>query len=527
MNKLLTLITALCLVVIPLQADAAKKAKLQSDKVAVVLLPLVISSDAQSMASEMQAAVVQGLQQKYKVFSGDRVLQELQKSSERQNHSTKKRCDETRCLQDVAIAFQTENVAVVHINKIDGGYLLSLSIKDVISNEAVFDNSLPCEDCNAFKVVEKLKELSGTEKVASTTPTVDGSPLVAKVRDAETDLWEEVNKSNTADDYRAYLKQFPKGKFVELAKSRVAKLLAEAKTESENQERQSWTDAQQSNSVESYQGYLNDFPKGKFAVLAQGRVDKLRKEQAAEEAKLKRETKAAESKQLQEVAKLSKGFVSQGGLTWMPVSFYKNWSDANSYCNNNVINGQTGWRLPTKDELLALYKSGAMNNKGWVLNFTLSSTPSSGYNYHYGVFLNDGIDQQYNDAGTYYVTCVRETSQLKPNQPEQFEVRKSRFISQNLLTWMPIRYFSNWKSAEKDCSKNTDDNQIYGHWRLPTKDELVDLYHSGAMKDQEWKLGRTWSSTPNYGNHFIVDLDSGNELPLSDSSENYVTCVHN
>src|ERR1019366_3028082 len=101
--------------------------------------------EAQNMSSEMQAAVVQGLQQKYLVYSGDRVLQELKKAANKENHAAKHDCDETRCLQDISVAFQTENVAVVHINKIEGGYLLSLSIKGVISNEAVFDNSVPCK----------------------------------------------------------------------------------------------------------------------------------------------------------------------------------------------------------------------------------------------------------------------------------------------------------------------------------------------------------------------------------------------
>jgi hypothetical protein len=174
------------------------------------------------MVNEMQAAVVQGLQQKYKVFSGDRVLQELKKAADKANHRAKHDCDETRCLQDIATAFQTENVAIVHINKIDGGYLLSLSIKAVISNEAIFDNSIPCEGCNAFKVVAKLKELGGY------VPSVDEPPPIVKINDAEIDVWEDVKKSNTVDDYQAYLKQYPNGKYKELAKIRLAKLLTEA-----------------------------------------------------------------------------------------------------------------------------------------------------------------------------------------------------------------------------------------------------------------------------------------------------------
>lgn len=115
------------------------------------------------------------------------------------------------------------------------------------------------------------------------------------------------------------------------------------------------------------------------------------------------------------VIKPVKGFVSQGGLTWMPInSSQENWSDANAYCTHTDINGQTGWRLPTKNELKALYDSGAMNGQGWTLSFTWSSTPGSSGK-HYGAILSyfvgisdgEGDVMQYNDTNEVYVSCVR------------------------------------------------------------------------------------------------------------------------
>ncbi len=162
LHKLFNHLATICLITLSLQVYAKPEDATQSAKEKVILLPLVVSEDTQSMLSQMQAAVVQGLEQKYFVYSGERVLQELKKAADKENHAAKQDCDETRCLQDIATAFQTENVAVVHISKVEGGYLLSLSIKGVISNEAVFDNSLPCEGCSVFKVIDKLKDLSGT-----------------------------------------------------------------------------------------------------------------------------------------------------------------------------------------------------------------------------------------------------------------------------------------------------------------------------------------------------------------------------
>ena len=90
----------------------------------------------------------------------------------------------------------------------------------------------------------------------------------------------------------------------------------------------------------------------------------------------------------------------------MPVTFYKPWAEANAYCNNTAINGQTGWRLPTKDELKALYDSGAMKGQGWMLTFTRSSTPIDARR-HYVVYLDRGNVSVNDDILYGYVTCVR------------------------------------------------------------------------------------------------------------------------
>lgn len=108
----------------------------------------------------------------------------------------------------------------------------------------------------------------------------------------------------------------------------------------------------------------------------------------------------------QAVAEAKLKFVSQGGLTWMPINASaKTWSGANAYCNNTAINGQTGWRLPTKDELSALYNSGAMKDQGWTLFYTWSSTSDSAGS-HYSIHLINGDVVVYDDINDNFVTCV-------------------------------------------------------------------------------------------------------------------------
>ncbi len=131
------------------------------------------------------------------------------------------------------------------------------------------------------------------QKNVESAATHDGLPLSM---DNETALWTEAQKGNSREDYQAYLGQYPKGKYVALAKARLKKFedevakqakqereaialqVSQAKAEALKQEQDAWESASGIASLESYQGYLNDYPNGRFATLAQGRVAKLQKE---------------------------------------------------------------------------------------------------------------------------------------------------------------------------------------------------------------------------------------------------------
>jgi len=133
---------------------------------------------------------------------------------------------------------------------------------------------------------------------------------------------------------------------------------------------------------------------------------------------------------------LPAGYVVQGGLTWMPATFIVPvtfgstfWANANAYCTNTTINGQTGWRLPTKDELLSLANSGALNavTSQWTWFYVWSSTPSPTGGY-YVVYLDPTrIFNGTVDVGTdgNYVTCVRSNVVPGDTTPPQTTVAPS------------------------------------------------------------------------------------------------------
>jgi peptidyl-prolyl cis-trans isomerase C len=269
-------LSMICLVGLLSPAQAAKPVKankIQSAaKERLVLMPLRLGEEDQKLQGAMETALIEGLQQKYEVFSGEQVAKKAREIFMKESKNTAhKECDETRCLQGIAESFQSELLAIANITKDSGGYFLALSIRNLYDNKDVYSKSLTCRGCDSFQAVDKLKELVGTP--ASEEPTSKTTP-----NDAESEVWGEVQKGNSKEDYQAYITQYPKGKYLMLAKIRIKKLEEQADAEHSQQDKLSWESANTSATVASYQNYLDSYPTGQFAALAQARIAKLKRE---------------------------------------------------------------------------------------------------------------------------------------------------------------------------------------------------------------------------------------------------------
>jgi formylglycine-generating enzyme required for sulfatase activity len=282
MKALLGIIIAILCLTVLAPAHAAKPKQVQKER--LVLMPLRIPEEDKSLQGAMETALVEGLQQKYIVFSGEQVAQKAREIFLKESRNTaKKECDETRCMQGIAEAFQAELIATANVTKQDGGYFLALSVQNIFDNKVEYSKSTPCKGCDSFQVVDKLKELSGASPPASPPTAADNTeaPIVSgNVNDPETALWNEVKTTNLIDDYQTYLTQYPKGKYVALAKSRLNKLKEQEAAESAQQEQSAWGNAGSDATEDSYQDYLDTYPKGRYVALATARIAKLKKEAA-------------------------------------------------------------------------------------------------------------------------------------------------------------------------------------------------------------------------------------------------------
>jgi formylglycine-generating enzyme required for sulfatase activity len=157
-NLIALAISMFCLLVTPLPAQAANKTeKDQPSKDRLVLMPL----KAGEFLAQMESALIQGLAQQYEVVSGKQVIQSLKKVAGKNNPASRKKgCDEIDCLKNVATDLHAEIFATAQVTKTGDGYLLFLGVKNVMTNQMLFEKTLPCKSCNQMQVVEKFKELS-------------------------------------------------------------------------------------------------------------------------------------------------------------------------------------------------------------------------------------------------------------------------------------------------------------------------------------------------------------------------------
>jgi hypothetical protein len=100
--------------------------------------------------------------------------------------------------------------------------------------------------------------------------------------------------------------------------------------------------------------------------------------------------------------------VTANGLTWAGVTRSDTWANAGGFCGGSTIEGKTSWRLPTRDELIALQKSGLIAGN-WTLGNTWSSDMDTEVNAASHVAVNLATGDVTNRVDTAYsnVSCVR------------------------------------------------------------------------------------------------------------------------
>ncbi len=95
----------------------------------------------------------------------------------------------------------------------------------------------------------------------------------------EIEFWDSIKSSTRADEYEAYLEQYPEGGFVALARVRLEAIKGDAAGLRDPQDREIelsfWESVRGSDNPALIQAYLEKYPNGEFGALARIRIDEL------------------------------------------------------------------------------------------------------------------------------------------------------------------------------------------------------------------------------------------------------------
>lgn len=288
MRKLYSLILpVVCLCWMPIHAFADNPVNTKkANKESLVLMHFSMGDDSYFKTEAMELALAQGLQHKYKVISGEEVENISREIAGKRANPAQKNCDDARCIEDVAIAFLTELVATAHVTKKANDYNLSLNIRDVFDNKVIYSNSVECINCDENKVLGKFKELGSesSEALATGKPDTPASAVAAASAvvagtpvNPENTLWNESKLANTQESYQNYLNQYPKGKFAALSNAHISRIKEEAAIEAKRIEDLAWQPVQNSEDGNALQSFLTQHPNGVHAVEAQAKLDAIQK----------------------------------------------------------------------------------------------------------------------------------------------------------------------------------------------------------------------------------------------------------
>ncbi len=216
------------------------------------------------------------------------------------------------------------------------------------------------------------------------------------------------------------------------------------------------------------------------------------------------------------------GLITDNGNQWdRTAPLVRPWVMAELYCKDKVIAGQTGWRMPSRLEMQALYAakgSFAMQQAGWSLDWVWAFNPNS--NGYQLVRMSDGAATWASTTATlqYATSCVRDPNGYGPGTMFNAGLAFTRPIPIPRPVGNMLNYCANATIAG-----------LKG-WRLPTVTELSSMVTAqtpAKLMDAGWPADYVWSSTPYQSGYQSVRASDGvvSWANGTDTNRSYVSCV--
>ena len=153
------------------------------------------------------------------------------------------------------------------------------SVKNIVQPIRVFRLMLNEQKSEIRPDIELLPPPSDVEVDIPSLSEGDQVAVVSDSEAVEIEFWDLIKNSVSASEYEAYLERYPEGSFAALAQLRLEAISKDAAGMRDPQDREVelafWESVRESDNPASIKAYLQKYPKGEFSPLAEIRIGEL------------------------------------------------------------------------------------------------------------------------------------------------------------------------------------------------------------------------------------------------------------
>lgn len=130
-------------------------------------------------------------------------------------------------------------------------------------------------DPTGYLTAQQVRALASAAKTKADQLAAEAAARKAEEERRDTLYWRDTGRGASEAGLRSYLERYPDGLFADVAEARLAEIEATKRAQAEAAERAFWDDVRTRDTAADYQRYLDRFPKGLFAREAKARIKEL------------------------------------------------------------------------------------------------------------------------------------------------------------------------------------------------------------------------------------------------------------